>query len=71
MHTYVQTHTHTHAQDLSGQTALHHAILSQRTKSIPILLEAGADPAMLNVNMFSPFLDASGFGLLSYVVTIE
>ena len=58
-------------QDLQGQTALHHALSSQRTRAIPILLRAGADLTLLNTNFFHPLMDACGFGFLPYVTNIN
>ena len=58
---------HCCSQDMQGQTALHHSLASQRTRAIPILLTAGADLTLLNANLFSPLLEAAGFGFLPYV----
>lgn len=54
---------------MQGQTALHHALSTQRTRAVPILLMTGADLTQLNVNFFSPLHDAAGFGFLPYVTS--
>ena len=54
-------------QDAVGCTALHHAVTSQRTKSVMMLLAAGADPTLLNFRCFAPIHDAAGYGFLPYV----
>lgn len=51
-------------QDFAGKTALHHALVSHRTKSVIILLDAGADPTHFNHNLLAPIHDAAGYGFL-------
>ena len=58
-------------QDMQGQTALHHVISSQRTRAVPILLTAGADLTLLNSNLLTPLLEATGYGFLPYVNLIH
>ena len=52
------------SQDFVGKTALHHAITTRRTKSVIILLDAGADPTVFNHRLLAPIHDAAGFGFL-------
>ena len=52
------------SQDIIGKTALHHAIATRRTKSVIILLDAGADPTFFNHRILAPIHDAAGFGFL-------
>ena len=52
-------------QDSDGDTALHCAVLAQKNESINILLEAGADPALLNFRLFTPIHEAARIGFLS------
>ena len=52
------------SQDSIGKTALHHAITTHRTKSVIILLDAGADPTFFSHRLFTPIHDAAGFGFL-------
>jgi len=57
------------AEDFAGKTALHHALVSHRTKSVIILLDAGADPTHFNHNLLAPIHDAAGYGFLPVRVT--
>jgi hypothetical protein len=52
-------------QDNDGDTALHCAVLAQKYESINILLEAGADPTLLNFRLFTPIHEAARIGFLS------
>jgi E3 ubiquitin-protein ligase mind-bomb len=54
-------------QDADGDTALHCAVLAQKNESINILLEAGADPTLLNFRLFTPIHEAARIGFLSAV----
>ena len=47
-----------------GNTALHSAVLTQKNGSIAILLEAGADPSMVNFSLQTPVHSAAMFGFL-------
>lgn len=52
-------------QDLDGDTALHCAVLAQKNESVNILLEAGADPTLVNFRLFTPIHEAARIGFLS------
>ena len=52
-------------QDTDGKTPLHSAVFSHRRKAIAMLLEGGADPALLNFRLFTPVHNATGFGFLA------
>ena len=52
-------------QDNDGDTALHCAVLAQKNDSMNILLEAGADPTLLNFRLFTPIHEAARIGFLS------
>ena len=52
-------------QDADGDTALHCAVLAKKNESVIILLEAGADPTLLNFRLFSPIHEAARIGFLS------
>jgi len=54
-------------QDNKGSTALQCAVIAQRNKSVSILLDAGADPTLVNFTCASSIHDACGYGLLSWV----
>ena len=58
---------HTHAQDVDGNTALHIAVFTQHLQIITLLLDAGADPSMVNFGLFNPFIEAARNGLTAYV----
>ena len=52
-------------QDENGNTALHYAVIYQRTANILMLLEAGADPHMLDFNLTTPLHMAVRMGYFS------
>lgn len=54
-----------YVQDSDGDTALHCAVLAQKNESTNILLEAGADPTLLNFRLFTPIHEAARIGFLS------
>ena len=51
-------------QDWDGDTPLHCAVLAQKYESVAILLEAGADPTLLNYRLFTPIHEAARIGFL-------
>lgn len=51
-------------QDSTGNTALHCAVLGQKNESVAILLEAGADPTLLNFQLSTPIHEAAKIGFL-------
>ena len=51
-------------QDDNGDTALHCAVLAQKNESVTILLEAGADPTLLNFRLCTPIHEAAKIGFL-------
>lgn len=51
-------------QDANGSTALQCAVIAQRSKSVAILLSAGADASLTNFRGSTVVHDAAGFGLL-------
>ncbi len=51
-------------QDSDGDTALHCAVLAQKNESVTILLDAGADPTLLNFRLFTPIHEAARIGFL-------
>jgi len=53
-----------HEQDSDGDTALHCAVLAQKNESVSVLLEAGADPTLLNFRLFTPIHEAARIGFL-------
>ncbi|CAI8025486.1 E3 ubiquitin-protein ligase mib1 [Geodia barretti] len=59
--------TNLHDQDTDGDTALHCAVLAQKNESVNMLLEAGADPTLLNFRLFTPIHEAARIGFLSAV----
>ncbi len=46
-------------QDQDGNTALHSAVLTRKNSSISILLEAGADPTLVNFSLYTAIHDAA------------
>ncbi|XP_064385276.1 E3 ubiquitin-protein ligase mind-bomb-like isoform X1 [Halichondria panicea] len=56
-----------HEQDSDGDTALHCAVLAQKNESVTILLDAGADPTLLNFRLFTPIHEAARIGFLPAV----
>lgn len=58
------THVSLLVQDGDGDTALHCAVLAQKNESVSILLEAGADPTLLNFRLFTPIHEAARIGFL-------
>ena len=65
--TYVSMVFYYCIQDSDGDTALHCAVLAQKNESTHILLDAGADPTLLNFRLFTPIHEAARIGFLSYV----
>lgn len=53
---------------MDGNTALHEAVLSQRLQVISLLLEAGADPSLVNFRLYNAFIEAARIGLTAYVI---
>lgn len=51
-------------QDSDGDTALHCAVLAQKYESVSLLLEAKADPTLLNFRLFTPVHEAARIGFL-------
>ena len=49
-------------QDAEGNAALHLAVLTQRMQIVTLLLEAGADPSLINFRLYSPFIEAARLG---------
>ena len=54
-------------QDVDGNTALHVAVLTQHLQIISMLLEAGADPSLVNFRLLNAFIEAARIGLTAYV----
>ena len=52
---------------MDGNTALHEAVLSQHLQVISLLLEAGADPSLVNFRLYNAFIEAARIGLTAYV----
>ena len=52
------------SQDVDGDTALHCAVLAQKNESVAVLLEANADPTLLNFRLFTPIHEAAKIGFL-------
>ncbi len=52
-------------QDGEGKTPLHDAVKIHRVRAIAMLLEAGADPALLDFKLMTPIHGAAGFGFLA------
>lgn len=53
-----------HLQDQDGDTALHCAVMGQKYEAVSILLEAGADPELINFRLFTPIHEAARIGFL-------
>lgn len=51
-------------QDSNGNTALHGAVLGQKNEAVVILLDAGADPTLLNFHLSTPIHEAAKIGFL-------
>ncbi len=51
-------------QDHDGNTALHSAVMGQKNSSITVLLEAGADPTLVNFSLYTAIHDATRVGFL-------
>ena len=51
-------------QDSDGDTALHCAVHSRKFQSVRILLEAGADPSLVNFQLLTPLHLAAKVGFL-------
>ena len=51
-------------QDEAGNTALHAAVISQKLPCILPLLEAGADPVMLNFSLLTPLHYSARMGYI-------
>lgn len=58
---------HSSLQDSEGNTPLHCAVLAQKLEAIVLLLEAGADPSLVNFRLFTPLHEAARIGFLPYV----
>lgn len=58
---------HFSLQDSEGNTPLHCAVLAQKLEAIVLLLEAGADPSLVNFRLFTPLHEAARIGFLPYV----
>ena len=54
-------------QDAEGNTALHLAVLLQSLELVTLLLEAGADPSLINFRLYNPFIEAVRMGSVAYV----
>jgi len=52
------------SQDRDGDTALHCAILAQKHEAARILLDANADPSLVNFNLFNCVHVAAKAGVL-------
>ena len=52
-------------QDPNGNTALHCAVLAQKNECVSILLDAGADPTLLNFQLCTPIHEAGKVGFLA------
>lgn len=50
--------------DSDGDTALHCAVLAQKNESVSVLLDAGADPTLLNFRLFTPIHESARIGFL-------
>ena len=57
-------------QDSDGDTALHCAVMAQKNESVSVLLEAGADPTLVNFQLFTPIHEAARIGFQPYVKCI-
>lgn len=57
-------HVNVSLQDEVGNTALHAAVIGQTLPCILLLLDAGADPFMLNFNLITPFHLSARMGYL-------
>ena len=51
-------------QDSDGDTALHCAVLAQKNESVSVLLNAGADPTLVNFKLNTSFHEAARIGFL-------
>ena len=51
-------------QDETGNTALHAAVMSQKLPCVLPLLDAGADPVMLNFSLMTPLHYSARMGFL-------
>ena len=58
---------HNYTQDVDSNTALHIAVFNQHLQIITLLLDAGADPSMVNFELLNPFVEAARVGLTAYV----
>ena len=71
-HTHASTHSFSNehllnvylSQDRDGDTALHCAILAQKHEAARILLDANADPSLVNFNLFNCVHVAAKAGVL-------
>lgn len=43
---------------------MHCAVLAQKNESVAVLLEAGADPTLLNFRLFTPIHESARIGFL-------
>ena len=51
-----------HSQDLDGNTALYVAVLTRHLQVLSLLMEAGADPTLVNFRIVTPILEAARIG---------
>ena len=52
---------------MDGNTALLVAVLTQHLQIISLLLDAGADPSLVNFRLGNAFIEAARIGLTAYV----
>ena len=65
MYSAMDGHFYELVQDSNGNTALHCAVLGEKNESVSILLEAGADPTLLNFQLCTPIHEAGKVGFLA------